>query len=519
MSTTIPLTNVSDILAALRTQGVEPQGMSADSRVIKAGDVFAAMPGLRTDGRAHIANALARGAVAVLWEAQGADPTCWPLNQDACASHVPHVPVNGLQALAGGLAHEIYGRPSEQLWLCGITGTNGKTSVSQWIAQAFAHMGQRCGLIGTLGTGFPDALEESANTTPDALRVHATLASLQTAGATACAMEVSSIGLDQGRVNAVHFDTVVLTNLTRDHLEYHGNMINYGTAKARLFEFPDIQTAVLNLDDPLGVVLAQHLAGRKTDRGANVHRIGYTLDAHSPHAQCVDTLLTARDLVLDGDGMHFQLDTGLKTLTVAAPVLGRFNASNLLAVIGSLMGAGISADEAARCCAHIRPPPGRLQKISTGDGRPEPLVVVDYAHTPDALEQSLGTLREVARARGGRVCCVFGCGGDRDAGKRALMGRVADRYADAVIVTSDNPRSEDAQKIIRNILDGMREGTDSEVDRAVAIARMVQSLDAPDVLLIAGKGHEPYQEIAGQRLPFSDLDEARVALAAWRASA
>lgn len=508
-----PLTNVAEILAALRAQGVEARGMSADSRTIKSGDVFAAMPGLRTDGRTHIADALARGAVAVVWEAQGVNAA--PLSLE----HIPHVPVIGLQRLAGALAHEIYGRPSEQLCLCGITGTNGKTSVSQWIAQAFAAMEQRCGLIGTLGVGFPDALEESANTTPDAIRVHATIAGLHASGASACAMEVSSIGLDQGRVNGAHFDTVVFTNLTRDHLEYHGNMINYGTAKARLFEFPNIRTAVLNLDDPLGLVLADHLAGR-----AGVHRIGYTLDAQSPHAQRVDTLLMARELTLDGEGMHFQLDAienGLTTsaFTVVAPLLGRFNASNLLAVLGALMGAKVSLDAAVKSCAHLQPPPGRLQKVSTGDGLPEPLVVVDYAHTPDALEQALVTLREVAKARGGRVCCVFGCGGDRDAGKRPLMGRVVDRYADVTIVTSDNPRSEDAQKIIRNILDGMKEGTDSEVDRAGAIARMMQSLEAPDVLLIAGKGHELYQEIAGQRVPYSDLDEARAALAAWRASA
>ncbi len=508
-----PLTNVAEVLAVLRAQGVEVRGLSADSRAIQMGDVFAAMPGLRTDGRVHIADALSRGAAAIVWETQGVDQLPESLGQ------VPHVPVCGLQALAGELAHEIYGRPSERLWLCGITGTNGKTSISQWIAQAFSAMEQRCGLIGTLGVGFPGALEETANTTPDAIRVHATMAGLHAAGATACAMEVSSIGLDQGRVNGAHFDTVVFTNLTRDHLEYHGNMINYGTAKARLFEFPGIRTAVLNLDDPLGVVLADHLAGR-----AGVHRIGYTLDAQSPHQQRVDTLLMARELVLDGEGMHFQLDVtenGLTTgvFTVVAPLLGRFNASNLLAVLGALMGASVPLDAAVKSCAYLQPPPGRLQKISMDDGLPEPLVVVDYAHTPDALEQALGTLREVAKARGGRVCCVFGCGGNRDAGKRPLMGRVVDRYADVTIVTSDNPRTEDAQKIIRNILDGMKEGTDSEVDRAGAIARMMQSLEAADVLLIAGKGHEPYQEIAGQRIPYSDLDEARTALVAWRASA
>lgn len=506
---------VSEILAALQRQGVtvNPRGISADSRRIAEGSLFVALPGVRGDGRDYIEDALQRGAAAVIWESAAAGDCAARLDK------VPNVPVDGLQAVLGALADEVHGRPSMQMWVCGITGTNGKTTVSQWIAQALNMLGRRCGVIGTLGNGLPGALVDSANTTPDVISVHATLAGLRDAGATACAMEVSSIGLDQRRVDGVRFDTVIFTNLTRDHLEYHGNIINYGAAKARLFELPGIRNAIFNLDDPLGAALADNLAGR------SVRRIGYTLDEHCPHAASVDELLVARDLQVGGHGFSFRLASTAGEMSISAALLGRFNVSNLLAVFAALLAADVEPAAAAASCAQLTSPPGRLQIVNTDADGDAPLLVVDYAHTPDALEQVLTTLREVATARAGRLLCVFGCGGERDSGKRPLMGRVVERFADEVVVTSDNPRGEDPQAIISAILDGMTTvancGTavTSEVDRTVAIADTVRRMQPQDVLLIAGKGHESYQEIAGQRLPYSDLEQAQLALAAWSAEA
>ncbi len=502
--------DVSAILAELRRQGVVPCGVSADSRRVAAGEIFIAMPGLRNDGRAYIDAVLTRGVAGIIWESVAAGDLA------ARLIGVPNVAVAGLQGLAGALAHEINDRPSEHLWLCGITGTNGKTSVSQWIAQALGGIGRRCGVIGTLGTGMPGALLESANTTPDVISVHNVLSELVAGGTRACAMEVSSIGLDQGRVNGAHFDTVVFTNLTRDHLEYHGNMLAYAAAKARLFALPGIRTAVINLDDPLGVGLAAEVVGR------GVHCIGYSLDENCPDIGSVNEPLIAHKLTVGGSGISFSINTTSAEINVKAPLLGRFNAANLLAVIGALRGAGVPLELAVSCCANLTPPAGRLQIVAGEPTRArlaEPLLVVDYAHTPDALEQALKALREVATARGGRLFCIFGCGGERDPGKRPLMGRVAERFADAVLVTSDNPRSEDPQKIVAAILDGMKASTPVDTDRAAAICNTVRDMQAHDVLLIAGKGHESYQEIAGQRLPYSDLEQAQVALNAWRDAA
>lgn len=478
-----------DLLDRLAAQGVQAMRLTVDSRRVQPGDVFLALPGAHVDGRAYIADALARGAAAVLAEAGGA-------RKVGADSTVPIVEVEQLGAHAGEIAHLVYGRPSEQLWLCGVTGTNGKTSVSQWIAQAMSAFDCKCGVIGTLGNGFPPHLDESPNTTPDAVSLHATLARFLREGAVACAMEVSSIGLDQGRVNGAHFDAAVFTNLTRDHLEYHGTMAAYGAAKAQLFEMPGLQTAVLNLDDPFGTELAARLKGR-------LHTIGYTLG----DATGADRVLRACDLEQTGRGTRFTVDG----VNFAAPVVGRFNAANLLAVVGALLAGDESLDDIAAVLPRLAPPPGRMQALG---GHDAPLVVVDYAHSPDALEKALATLHETAAARGGKLVCVFGCGGDRDAGKRPQMGAVAERLADRVVVTSDNPRGEDPQAIIAAILAGMRMRPAVEADRGAAIRTTILDADARDVILLAGKGHEPYQEIAGVRLPFSDSESARQALAA-----
>jgi UDP-N-acetylmuramoyl-L-alanyl-D-glutamate--2,6-diaminopimelate ligase len=349
-------------------------------------------------------------------------------------------------------------------------------------------------VIGTLGNGFPGRLAESPNTTPDAVSLHGLLAGFVEDGAVACAMEVSSIGLDQHRVAGVSVDVAVFTNLTRDHLEYHGTMEAYGAAKARLFERPGLGAAVLNLDDAFGRHLADSLAGR-------LPVIGYTLDGRPGG----ERNLAATDLSMGGAGLGFTLD-GVR---FEVPVVGRFNAANLLAVIGALLAGDESLEDIAAVLRHLAPPPGRMQALG---GKDQPLVVVDYAHTPDALEKALTALREAATARGGGLVCVFGCGGDRDPGKRPLMGAMAERLADRVLLTSDNPRSEDPEAIIAAIAAGMGRTPAVLADRAAAIREAIACADARDVVLLAGKGHEPYQDIAGSRHPFVDLEQARAAL-------
>jgi UDP-N-acetylmuramoyl-L-alanyl-D-glutamate--2,6-diaminopimelate ligase len=459
-----------DFLGQLAAQGAMIERLSSDSRRCAPGVAFLAYPGESADGRAHIGDAIARGAAAVLWEKQGFD---WRNEW-----RVPNAPVEGLKQQAGLLAHEFYGGPSESLWVCGVTGTNGKTSCSQWIAALL----KNTAVIGTLGAGFPGALSASANTTPDAVETHFLLKKLLAGGARAVAMEVSSHGLAQGRVNGVRFSCALFTNLTHDHLDYHGSMAAYGEAKARLFEAPGLEAAVLNLDDAFGVELARRI--RRKTRG-RVRTIGYSL---APSDVPVDESIVA------APGMRI-------------PVLGRFNVSNALGVLGCLRANGIPLEEGARLLEGLPPVPGRMQAVGEA-----PLVVIDYAHTPDALEKVLQALRPVARARGGRLAVVFGAGGDRDPAKRPLMGAIAARFADRVLVTSDNPRSEDPLAIISQIRKGIRGQHEVEADRARAIETAVCTSQAKDVVLIAGKGHETYQEIAGRRLHFSDEEQARRAL-------
>ncbi len=480
------------VLDELQRQGVKAASLCADSRAVAPGDVFVAFPGARVDGRRFIADAVARGAAAVLWERQGAE---------APAIAVPNLAVDDLQALSGWIAHLAYGRPSEKLWTVGITGTNGKTSVSQWIAQAFAQLERRCAVIGTLGCGFPGRLEESLNTTPDALTLHRLFAGYLAQGAQAAAMEVSSIGLDQGRVNGVHFDVAVFTNLTRDHLEYHGSMEAYGAAKEQLFAAPGLKAAVLNLDDALGRKIARDLAGR------GVPVTGYTLRGEA--APGADVLLAAENLAATPRGLRFTAVTPQGRADIEAALVGEFNVANLLAVLGTLLASGVTLDRAAAVLRRLTSSPGRMQAVG-GEG--QPLAVIDYAHTPDALDKALAALRGTAAARGGRLVCVFGCGGNRDPGKRPQMGEIAARRADAVILTSDNPRDEDPQAILADIARGAP-GARTIADRSEAIRTALAEADPRDVVLIAGKGHEAYQEIAGRRRPFSDVDCAVAALA------
>jgi len=488
-----------DVFGALAEQGAMIERIVSDSRRVAPGAAFFAYPGEAADGRRHIPDALARGAAAVVWEAEGFawDP----------AWGVPNIGVKGLKKEAGRLAHEYYGRPSEALWMCGVTGTNGKTSCSQWIAAALGAHGENAGVIGTLGATFGGKSMELGNTTPDALELHRLLAEFRDEGAGAVAMEVSSHGLVQGRVNGVVFDCALFTNLTHDHLDFHGSMEAYAAAKARLFEFESLEHAVLNLDDVMGVRLARRLAERA------LPTTGYSLSAEGIAPGSVTQFIAAREIRVAPESTRVVLATSWGEREVTLRQLGRFNVSNILGVLGCLVARGLDIDTALAAVAALPDVPGRMQRLG-GMGRP--LVVIDYAHTPDALEKALHALRPVADSGGGKVVAVFGAGGDRDALKRPRMGEVASRLADRIVLTSDNPRSENPQAIIDAIRSGVSIAHDVEPDRARAIAAAIRSAQRSDVVLVAGKGHETYQEIAGRRLPFSDIVVAEQSLAAWR---
>ena len=496
---------VDDILRRFAALGVRVTGLSADSRSLAAGEVFIAYPGLRRDGRDFIPGAIERGAGAVLWERAGFE---WNARWE-----VPNFAVDDLRGLAGRLAHQVYGRPSERLWTIGVTGTNGKTSCSHWIAQACGACGARTAVIGTLGTGFPAApasgepakLDAGLNTTTDAVALHRSLAKLLAAGAQGAAMEVTSIGLDQGRVNGVAFGAALFTNLSRDHLDYHRDMESYARAKQRLFEAPSLEHAVLNLDDVQGVHLARVLAG-------HVNRAGYSCLSGVAARAGLECYTEAHAIEVSAKGIAFSVKSSWGEAHIESALLGRFNVSNLLGVLTTMLVSGVPFDRATAALAGLQPVAGRMQRIGGGG---KPLVVVDYAHTPDALEKTLTALKDVARAGDGRLVVVFGCGGERDHGKRPLMGAVASRHADSIVVTSDNPRGEDPTAIIAEITAAIPVPYKAIEDRRAAIALAIASASVEDVVLIAGKGHETYQERAGRKLPFSDVIEVEQALAGW----
>jgi UDP-N-acetylmuramoyl-L-alanyl-D-glutamate--2,6-diaminopimelate ligase len=476
----------TQLFARLASQGAMIERLSSDSRRCAPGVAFPADPGAAADGRAHIGDAIRRRASAVVWDdAECGLRTEW---------RVPNVAVRGVQHYAGMLAHDFYGRPSESLWVCGVTGTNGKTSCSQWVAAALSAAGRKAGVIGTLGAGFPGALAEVVNTTPGALEIHALLKKLLLEGAQAVAMEVSSHGLVQGRVNGVAFDCALFTNLSHDHLDYHGSMEAYADAKARLFDGPGLSAAVINLDDVVGVQLARRLEGR------DVRIIGYSLSGARNAGDFISAVRTS-----SGE-MDIESTWGRATARIRQ--LGRFNMANALGVLGCLLAHGLPFDRGIQLLESLPAVPGRMEQ-----GGDAPLAVIDYAHTPDALEKVLQALRPIAAQRGGKLVAVFGAGGERDPGKRPLMGAVVGRLADRAIVTSDNPRNEDPLSIIQQIEAGMGEPHLSEPDRARAIELAISLAGAADVILVAGKGHETYQEIGGRRLPFSDAEAVRAALA------
>ncbi|MBE9608049.1 UDP-N-acetylmuramoyl-L-alanyl-D-glutamate--2,6-diaminopimelate ligase [Chitinilyticum piscinae] len=476
--------NAIDAIAAGRP-------LAVDSRKLAPGDVFLAFQGEYADGRNFIEAAIANGAAAVLWEAE--DFSWNPQWQ------VPNLAIPQLRAQAGIVASHLLGEPSRALTVVGITGTNGKTSIANWLGQAFALLGHKCGVLGTLGNGFPGALEPSTHTTLDPVTLQNWLAKLHAEGADHIAMEVSSHGLVQARAHGTEISTAVFTNLTRDHLDYHETMEAYGAAKARLFEWEGLDAAVINADDPFGRELIAHCEAEQ------VYGYGFTAG---------DLRVSRYAATLDG--LQLEVETPMGPASIRSPLLGHFNASNLLACLGVLLAEGVTLRQASEVLGQIQPAAGRMQRLG-GNGKP--LVVVDYAHTPDALEKALTTLREAMPSQS-RLFCVFGCGGDRDRGKRPIMGEIACRLADSVVITSDNPRSESPQRIIQDIVAGVSgvPGTGTAhysitSDRADAIADTIDMAQAGDVVLIAGKGHETYQEIQGVRHHFDDVEVATRVLA------
>ena len=470
--------------------------LQSDSRRVQTGDAFFAWAGKHTDARQHVVQALQQGATACLVEADGLEG--FEALNDLGLHDAPIGAYQGLKAASGAIADAYYEQPSRQLRLVAITGTNGKTSTAWWLAQALSRLGQRCGLVGTLGVGEPGQMHSTGLTTPDPLQLQTQFRRWVNEGVQACAMEASSIGLVEHRLSGCHVRTAIFTNFSQDHLDYHGSMQAYWEAKQSLFDWPELGSAVVNIDDPKGQALVAHLQGT----AVNV----WTVSMKSAQAH-----VHARDVQTQAQGMVFDVVCGDQIERLHTQAMGDFNVMNLLGVMAVLCQAGHPLSEAVAVCHDLQPVPGRMQ-VQTQAGAPA--VVVDYAHTPDAVAKALQALRPWAQARGGRLWCVLGCGGDRDQSKRAPMARSAETHADRVCLTSDNPRHEDPQHILHQMREGLLDPEQAmeQLDRAQAIAQCIEQAQAEDVLLVAGKGHETYQEVKGQRLPFSDSDHVLLAL-------
>jgi UDP-N-acetylmuramoyl-L-alanyl-D-glutamate--2,6-diaminopimelate ligase len=493
---TLKHSNISFNFNLLNELGVVIRNLVSDSRQLKPGDTFLAYAGDKFDARKFIPQAIVAGANAVIWERSNFswDPA-WQL---------PNLPVKDLRAKAGYIASHIYGHPSHKLWLVGVTGTNGKTSCCHWFAQAMDVLSKKTAILGTLGDGFSERLIPVANTTPDATLLQHELAKFLRHSAESVAMEVSSHGIEQARLNGAKFSVAVLTNLSRDHLDYHGSMDKYAAAKAKLFFWPGLEHAVLNLDDVFGVELSRQLVNKNTQ----VIGYGFRQPEKTFHSQDNLRILRGTNLTANIRGLAFDVEFEKNHARIKLNLSGRFNAANLLAVLATMLASGIQLSDAVRALHRVKPIPGRMEKLGGGD---RPIVILDYAHTPDALEKVLVTLREILTTNA-RLICVFGCGGERDRGKRGLLGEIATRLADEVIITSDNPRSEDPYAIISDIVAGTKSAINVEVDRASAIYQAIYGARKGDIVLIAGKGHEDYQEIGGQKFPFSDSKIAQQVL-------
>ena len=489
--------------------------LRTDSRLVQAGDAFIAWPGAATDGRRYVAQALAQGAAACLVESTGHETWLvgWRSENLHPQAEQKLAAMAELKAQTGWLADAYYEHPSQALNVLAVTGTNGKTSTAWWLAQALSSppLQQTCGLVGTLGVGLLSDLVSTGMTTPDPVLLQRQFRAFDDAGVTHCAIEASSIGLAEHRLDGTQIRVAVFTNFTQDHLDYHGDMASYWSAKAALFDWPGLQAAVINIDDTQGALLAKQLQGGNRDVWTcSKQEAGHSL-----------ARLQARTLP-STDGLAFEVIEGAQVQTLRTCLMGDYNIDNLLAVIGSLRALGIELAKAVQACANLTAVPGRMQRVSAEMGdmaalhgdQHLPLVVVDYAHTPDAVSQALTALRSQAAQRGGRLWCVLGCGGDRDASKRPLMAAAAEAAADQVVLTSDNPRSESPEAILAAMVSGLVQPQQAlvQTDRALAIADVLARAAPQDVVLVAGKGHETEQEIQGVRHPFSDVAQVRTAL-------
>lgn len=460
-----------------------------DSRKVGNGDGFIAWPGAASDGRGYVKDVLAHGALACLIEQSGAE--AYGIDDERVATY------DGLKAACGPIASAYFGRPSQQLQIAAVTGTNGKTTTAMWLSQALSRLGRKCGVVGTLGIGQPGAMVANGLTTPDPVLLQQQLRRFVDEGFGACALEASSIGIEERRLDATQIQVAIFTNFTQDHLDYHASMQDYWQAKKMLFGWPGLKAAVINTDDIKGIELGAMLAGSALD----VWTFSCSRSAR----------LQARDIQHGAQTLNFDVTEGSESHRVATPMVGHYNVSNLLGVMAALRAMGVPLADAVAACSDLAPVPGRTETLAMEN---MPLVVVDYAHTPDALEKVLAALRPVATSRGGQLWCVFGCGGDRDGSKRPVMAAVVEQHADQIVVTSDNPRGENPLAIISQIMLGLshRDAVHVQADRAAAIAHVLTLAQARDVVLLAGKGHETYQEIGGVKLPFSDRDHAQAVL-------
>ena len=486
------LAGFDDVVVDAASAALSVDDLTQDSRAVTPGSAFLALRGRTQHGLAFAQQAAAAGARAILWEP--ASDTGTP----DFPSGIVGIRVPDLARRAGPIADRFFGAPSAALWVAGITGTNGKTTVAWLVAQALGRAGRIAGYIGTLGAGLPGQLHDATHTTADAVTVHRELARQRAAGAVAVAMEVSSHALDQERIGGVRLRSAAFTNLTRDHLDYHGTMQAYGEAKARLFGWPSLGRSIINVDDAFGAALAR----------AESDPARLIVTARQSASQALQREFAARGagwvraerLTIHGRGMTLAIDSHAGRCELTAPLLGEFNADNLLCALGLLLSADLSLADAARALESAGAPTGRMETFAAAD---RPLAVVDYAHTPDALAKAL---RAVRAHCAGCVTVVFGCGGDRDAGKRPLMGAVAAELADSVVLTDDNPRSESPARIVADIQQGLPAGHAANVihDRAAAILTALAAAGPTDAVLIAGKGHEDYQIVGNQRRAFSD---------------
>ena len=463
-----------------------------DSRKLAAGDGFIAWPGAASDARQFVGGVLATGASACLAEEDGA--SSFDFHDDRVATYA------GLKAASGPIAAAYFESPSQHLDVVAVTGTNGKTSTTWFLAQALGKLGRRCGVVGTLGIGEPGAMVSTGLTTPDPVLLQSQLRRFVDEGFAACALEASSIGIVERRLDAMAFDVAVFLNFTQDHLDFHGSMQAYWDAKKSLFNWPGLKAAVINIDDSKGVELQAALVGSGLDI--------WTFSCEPSPAMA---RLQARNLAYGDGSLSFDVVEGAQVHRIVTAMVGKFNVSNLLAAIAAMRAMSLPLEAIVAACGNLLPVPGRMDALAQ-DGLP--MVVIDYAHTPDALEKVLSALRPVAQSRGGQLWCVLGCGGDRDRAKRPLMAAIAESCADNIMVTSDNPRTENPLSIIEEVLAGLtrRDAAQIQADRAIAISSAVAWAQPQDVVLVAGKGHEQFQEINGVKRPFSDRVHAQAAL-------